>query len=226
MLKWFDETKIGNSEAIYSISHDSLKSLLSTDRFIDYAAEIDYPFDSKVYSVDLLGFCNGLVFLWFNFGDRILLCLWNPATKEYKEIPKSPDDDDMSEISMVAFGYDCKSDDYKILARYDNLVQVYSLRLNLWRRIGNVEYRSTCTREGVLVNGKFHWLAESQDSSHSVVSLDISEEIFNEMQLPNEPLVNEHRFMTLGVFEGCLCVLVGVISVCAEVWLWSSGIMD
>ncbi|XP_026384649.1 F-box/kelch-repeat protein At3g06240-like [Papaver somniferum] len=181
---------------------------------------MDYPFNSRECSVDLLGCCHGLVCLWLENRDTTFLCLWNPATKEYKQVPKSPDDhDDMNQMSMVAFGYDSKNDDYKLLTRFDNLVQVYSLGLNSWKRIGNVEFRSL-RDAGVLVNGDLHWLAESQDSSRQiVVSLDMSEEIFKEMQLPKTSVSRPHRFMKVGALEGCLCVLGSDICLQVEVWV-------
>ncbi|XP_026398745.1 F-box/kelch-repeat protein At3g06240-like [Papaver somniferum] len=169
---------------------------------------MDYPFNSiECYlSVEIVGSCDGFLCLLFRLGHdarRTILCLWNPATKEYKQIPKSPYDDDndksVTKISMVAFRYDAKSDDYKLLTRYRKIVQVYSLRLNSWRTIGDVNFYTTL-KLGVFVNGELHWLAKVlRGSSEIVVSLDISEETFKEIQLPTEPLVNKHKFTTLGV---------------------------
>lgn len=216
-----------NHTVFRSVSNHSLKSLLST-RDLYHSVKMDYPFNSMKCRlwVEILGSCDGFLCLWFQVDDddgRIFLCLWNPATKEHKQIPKSPYND---EFDMVAFGYDAKSDDYKLLTRYCKIVQVYSLRLTSWRRIGDVDFYITL-EAGELVNGELHWLAEARSSSHFVVSLDISEETFKEIQLPKGPLVNKHRFMTLGVLEGCMCVLVRGINARAEVWVVEDyGVQD
>ncbi|XP_026420733.1 F-box protein CPR1-like [Papaver somniferum] len=183
----------------YSIGHDSLNSLLSRDKdFHDYAVEFDYPFKS-VSSVQLVCSCDGLVCLWF--GGKKLFCIWNPATREYKKLSES----NRRYVSIVALGYDCKTNDYKLLAGGESLFEICSLGLNSWKTVQYKFYgRLGSNQSGVLVNGDFHWLAKKQDSFTVIVSMNISNEIFNEMELPRELWENDHTF-NLGVLDGCLC---------------------
>lgn len=71
----------------------------------------------------------------------------------------------------------------------------------------------------MIFNGDLHWLPLGQDN-YVLLSLDISDETFKEMQLPIEVLKeNMNRYMFLGVLEGCLCVLVSsVVNDRFEVW--------
>ncbi|XP_026417431.1 F-box/kelch-repeat protein At3g06240-like [Papaver somniferum] len=214
MLKGF-HNRNGNSSLLYSIGPDLLELLLPTDAFLEYAVEIDYPFKSLGYAVELIGCCGGLVCLWF-FGER-LFCIWNPATGEYKVLPKS----NIHCVDMVAFCYDYKSKDYKLLAGCCRLFEACSLGSNSWKTIENVPYEFHISNpSGVLVNGDLHWLAQRKGSSDVVlVSLDISNEIFKEVELPKEPSENDLVFRNLGVLKGCLCLFVVDVGVCVEVWV-------
>ncbi|XP_026398474.1 F-box protein At3g07870-like [Papaver somniferum] len=107
---------------------------------------------------------------------------------------------------MVAFGYDYKSNTYKVLASSGSLFEVYSLGLKSWRSIENVPYKFFLLNKpsGKLVNGNLHWLARKKDYSDVLVSLDISNEIFKEIEPPKETYGS---FYNLGTLEGCLCLL-------------------
>ncbi|XP_026398475.1 F-box/kelch-repeat protein At3g06240-like [Papaver somniferum] len=193
----------------YSIRHDSLESLLSPDKFFhDYALELDCPLKSLSYTVEVMGCCNGLVCLWF--WKKQLFCLWNPATREYyKVLPKSNIHDDDVKLVMVAPGYDDRINDYKLFVCSDSVSEVYLLGLNSWRSIENVTRNEFLVghESGILLNRKLHWLGRSpHNSSSALVYLDISNEIFKEMDLPAE--VSEFDlFFNLGVLEGCLRLL-------------------
>ncbi|XP_026429210.1 F-box protein CPR1-like [Papaver somniferum] len=213
----------------YSIDHDSLELLLSKDRFREYAVQIDYPFKSLGYSVELMGTCDGLVCLWFNAKRKRFFCIWNPATREYKVLPKSnnkhPNENNKYRVGMAAFGYNYKSNDYKLIAGfYDGLFEVYSLRSNSWKTIRYLSFElpyefNISEPSGVLVNGVHHWLARNQESHDIViVSLDITNKKFYELNLPKEPLEKDLEFRNLGVLEGCLCLFVVNIG-CVEVWV-------
>ncbi|XP_026453944.1 F-box/kelch-repeat protein At3g06240-like [Papaver somniferum] len=221
-----------NWNVLYSVGHDSLASPLYEIQ--DDADEMDFPFRTLGHDVRLLGSCDGVVCLWLSAYDgfRDFLCLWNPATKEYKEIPESPIEFDRSDVCLFAFGYDRKNDDYKLAigieadgTKDSSLVQVYTLSSNSWKKSGLiVPYKFLYMKKsGVLVNGDFHWLAISEDNIF-LLSLDISEESFEEMSLPMEK--DQHQCTvigeTLGEFEGCLCVLVSSylngVKINVEVW--------
>ncbi|XP_026437683.1 F-box/kelch-repeat protein At3g06240-like [Papaver somniferum] len=118
---------------------------------------------------------------------------------------------------MYAFVYDHKNDDYKLVIAEDHKhgssVYAYTLGSNSWKTDIEVPYRFFNDRiSGVFVNGWFHWLAADKGcwQSKLIVSLDIRDVRFEELELPME-LKEEHehygRFITEGVLEGCLCIL-------------------
>ncbi|XP_026436190.1 F-box protein CPR1-like [Papaver somniferum] len=120
---------------------------------------------------------------------------------------------------MVAFGNDCKSNDYKLFAAGSKswgslcLFEVYSVRLHSWKSIEEVPYGlNACFKPRVLVNRDFHWLAERpEDSSGFIVSLDISNEIFKETELPIDTSEEDDLcFHEMGALEGCLCLIEGL----------------
>ncbi|XP_026441795.1 F-box/kelch-repeat protein At3g06240-like [Papaver somniferum] len=139
------------------------------------------------------------------------LVLWNPATAEYKTVPAPPN---KQAGGVPIFGYDYKIDDYIfVLISYERLVMaVYTLRSNSWKSI------EVGPGDGVFVNGTCHWLVGTRDNSKVIVSLDISNEKFVELQLPKEPLENNHLLRNVWVLEGCLSV-VNAIGVHSEIWV-------
>ncbi|XP_026422399.1 F-box/kelch-repeat protein At3g06240-like [Papaver somniferum] len=153
--------------------------------------------------------------------SRKTFCLWNPATKEYKDLPKSPDVHDVDGISSRYFCYDSKSDNYILIIWHDNVVQVYSLKSDLWKTMDIVPYvHYTLDNSGVLFNGDPHWISikKQDDYQKIVVSLDISTERFKGIELPKECLEGlAHTDAILVVLEGSLCVLN--FNVCIDVWV-------
>ncbi|XP_026377606.1 F-box protein CPR1-like [Papaver somniferum] len=208
------------SNVLYSIGYDSLLASSVCD-----IIEMDYPFKSDSTSPRLLGVCNGLASLWLSVLDYKYksewpiswntVCFWNPATREYKEIPKSPYAFKLHHISLHAFGYDCKTNDYKLiigvdarLSEHTTLVQVYTLASNSWKIGKTVPYLFQHDKiPKVLVNGDLHWLGIAQGNLF-LLSLDISDESFKEIELPKEFSEKDKDLMSLGELEGCISVLV------------------
>ncbi|XP_026420685.1 F-box protein At3g07870-like [Papaver somniferum] len=58
---------------------------------------------------------------------------------------------------------------------------------------------------GVLVDGDLHWLNKKLDK---IISLDISDEKFKQLQMPKEVLEKKNSSITMGDFEGCLALVV------------------
>ncbi|XP_026416232.1 F-box protein CPR1-like [Papaver somniferum] len=187
---------------IYDVGYDSF---LKESEF-DEAAAVEMH-SSKSSNCTLRGSCNGLVLLSFykkeltffqgELADRynLCLCLSNPATREYKELPESPKLDSFERLVIYGFGYDYKNDDYK-------LFKIIMQTIPYWF--------SFVVTSGVLVPKALHWLVSSvgsktRPSPNVIISLDISNERFDDMLLPKE--LSEKRNMTVGVLESCLCVL-------------------
>ncbi|XP_026436890.1 F-box/kelch-repeat protein At3g06240-like [Papaver somniferum] len=197
------DSKIQASQ-IYIITKDSL---FSTSIFYGEAVVIQHYRTTFADSVRLLGSCNGWVCLQhYNFQATEFLCLWNPTTKEYKRIPDSPY---LRSVQWPAyFCYDYKNDDYKLVYAGNTpsfTVYVYTLRSNSWNTLQTKLY-SFDNFNGVLVNGALHWITETPSI---IVSFDISDESFKEIQLPEE-IIERASHMILKVLEGCLCVVLAV----------------
>ncbi|XP_026397174.1 F-box/kelch-repeat protein At3g06240-like [Papaver somniferum] len=211
-------------DVLLSVGCDSLVSEINDD---DVVVQ-DCPYKPVRY-MDLMGSCNGLVCVWSS--GRKLYCIWNPFTREFKELPKSPIKYDEKDVSLHVFGYDCKNDDYKLINVVDHssLVHVYTLRSNSWRRGKAMPYRFSrqgmpysFSRQGsgVLVNGAWHWVGSKRDNGDSklIIPLDIKDVKFQELPLSKEVFKNNDLSMTIGALRERLCAIFDV-GVGFEVWM-------
>ncbi|XP_043698614.1 F-box/kelch-repeat protein At3g06240-like [Telopea speciosissima] len=175
------------------------------------ATRVDIPFKGLVDEVEIVGSCNGLLCLfpserlsdWFGLISPIYL--WNPAIREYKRLPDAPvGAPRMIGVTntVLGFGYDHINNEYKVVrivyfseSGMDNLifksdVTVYSLGTGKWKKLGNVPFdiRNTDTSSRAVVNGSIHWMATREinsEMSNLIVSFDVRNEVFREIQLPN-----------------------------------------
>lgn len=90
----------------------------------------------------LFGSSNGLVFLLLDCDGKTFLCVWNPATGEYKKIPRSRNTYYFDNVCIYGLGYDGKNDEYKLVIRLcfnlsglSTVVEIFSLRSNSWETI-------------------------------------------------------------------------------------------
>lgn len=161
-------------------------------------------------SVYIVGHCEGIICLSIFSGD-LVLC--NPATNEFKILPESCLQDTTSEI--VGFGYDPKSNDFKIFnigscgeeSYGERLVinppraEVYTLSTNSWRNIP-IDYLETETTNfwpdvfHMYFKGICYWLGHEQNKEfidtieqevirQVILSLDTSNEVFHSILLPD-----------------------------------------
>ncbi|XP_026377603.1 F-box protein CPR1-like [Papaver somniferum] len=193
---------------VRSILPDSLKS---SDCNINAKRSLCPRFRFTSYYT-LLCSCKGIVCIRYagSLGYRgSLLSLWNPATREYKIIPKPP-----STFGFGALGYDCNTNDYKLVVvdnldgdGYSSKVQVYSLASNSWKSNPSIPYtfpHGHGQASGVLFNGFLHWLALDRNSCRVIVSLDVRDESFRKLRIPDD---SQKFDLSLGFSAGCLCLL-------------------
>ncbi|XP_026445181.1 uncharacterized protein LOC113345706 [Papaver somniferum] len=155
MLGEFDKTS--KSYLLHSIRYDHpLSAAAWMNEFRNGAAvKMDYPFKSAGYHVSLKSACNGLVYLGLNDGREFSLCLWNPATKEYKKLPESLSAD-LNDIqysywfegcAVYGLCYDYETDDYKVVKVVNltgsmySFAYVYTLGSNSWKHTQNIPYK-------------------------------------------------------------------------------------
>ncbi|KAK9072509.1 hypothetical protein SSX86_008943 [Deinandra increscens subsp. villosa] len=94
-------------------------------------------------------------------------------------------------------------------------VQVLSLKLNVWKITGVVNY-TFISKVGVLCNGALHWIvSDDENQKDLIIAFDLSKEEFQEIPLPDGA-----RFECgcLGIIQNCLCVYRSPYS-CLDRWL-------
>ncbi|GJZ54353.1 F-box/kelch-repeat protein-like protein [Tanacetum coccineum] len=97
------------------------------------------------HSLRIEGSSNGLVCM-SSLDNQI--CLTNPSTREFRKLHKAPilRSSVSSYPQLYGFGYDSSTDDYKLVMAIDQgsdgtLVQILSLKSNVWKVFGQVNYR-------------------------------------------------------------------------------------
>lgn len=180
---------------------------LESSQFGDQAVAVllNFPPDGDpIYCDQVYGSCDGLVLML----DSWLNCsLVNPSTREVRKLPESPFkvSEGRRGFTDYGFGYDSSIDDYKIVSvcNYNNVVCVYALKANSWRRIENIPYKYLgCRRQSAaFVCGARHWLA-SNGTDDVIVAFSLADEKFR--TVPSPGCIGDE----LCVLGGCLCVLV------------------
>ncbi|KAA8532616.1 hypothetical protein F0562_032568 [Nyssa sinensis] len=167
----------------------------------------NFPFnDKEPECLRVAGSCNGLLCLvtpWLYNTTNIYL--WNPSIKECRTIPNPPFSHHFQRDFFYGFGFGLSSivddiDDYKVVkTTYINEpdkrseVEVYSLRKNSWKSIGDAfpsrVYRVYC--RPVVVNGSVHWSTVTENDTITgnvnlpIVLFDMAGEVFREIALPD-----------------------------------------
>ncbi|KAI8556194.1 hypothetical protein RHMOL_Rhmol05G0233100 [Rhododendron molle] len=199
----------------------SLSSILNEKS--DSAVQLDCPFKGPNFGVKIWGCCDGLVCI----GTGREVCIWNPSTGKYKGLP---DFVEMSYIcySWFGFGYDEGIDDYKVVgfffgdhgSGFETKVKVYALRSDSWRRIEGYTHGIPEEASGTFLNRALHWIhwPGYATSNDIIVSLDLVKETYGEFSAP-EYRHGYFHLLTLGVLNGCLCMLCNYYDDCFEVWV-------
>ncbi|KAK9733843.1 hypothetical protein RND81_04G096300 [Saponaria officinalis] len=154
-----------------------------------------------------IGLVNGIVCLIWGRTRFTHLVLWNPATREFKDVPRWPIIPDVKDAEIFGpiihgFGFDVQSNDFKILGLIDTIdgdglesdyiyeIHVYSLKANSWKRIKDVprtslDFNNLVFTDSYFNNGVHYWLArELPYIANGIVSFNFSSETFKEFELP------------------------------------------
>ncbi|KAK4280094.1 hypothetical protein QN277_011765 [Acacia crassicarpa] len=199
------------------------------------------PLIGSLPDVTIEGSCNGLLCIATDMSKDSLF-LWNPATREVRQVPATRPSKFPRSYCILGFGFSEIVDDYKIVkAGRDNVitgVKMYSLRTDSWK---NIEFGSLEGLEllnySVNVNGVIFWSAVDS-GCNLIVSFDIATEVFTLIRIPTSSClpditVFEDKFAILYLFpildnsnDGLyysidLSVLEEDIGSCTERWSWS-----
>ncbi|KAM3320855.1 F-box protein [Capsicum chacoense] len=184
---------------------NQLSFLEFSDRGREVVRKIRIPFVNFVPEFKVVGSCQGLLCICDSlFSDA--LYVYNPFTRDYKQLPRSVE----FEVQKLVFGFGFShvTNEYKVIKiiNYANIyynepgvyrrfrvpffgksdVQVLSLGTsNRWRSIGEVVYRFDLNSQGIMLNGKMHWLTRFGKyhgrRDRLIVSFDLADEVFGEV---------------------------------------------
>lgn len=207
------------------------------------------------HAVKLVGSCNGLLFVEIEYGDDddVSFCslfLWNPATREVRQVPESKNI--CSGIPKFGFGFSPVLNDYKIVRIYTSniiyarnqhkicvdkgcvhYVEVYSLSKGTWKEVeseslNRVRYFGDF--QAVISNGTMFWLgAVDEHDLHMIVSFDIARELFSFIPIPSSITPHSDSDVKLFVYENKLAMFCcpykigSVDSPFLDLWVMEEG---
>ncbi|KAI9073866.1 hypothetical protein K1719_039019 [Acacia pycnantha] len=168
--------------------------------------------------VKIIGSCNGLLCLQisYSFTSPPSFLLWNPATRDFREVPTSRTIDPRVYKHVLGFGFSAFVNDYKILRIFidsSNMiykVEVYSLSKDSWKEIKfeNLEYEILFGLN-VSSNGRIFWYGlkageEQGEWDRVLISFDIRMEVFT---LIPWPALSRNSGVNLTVYENKLAII-------------------
>ncbi|KAI9073857.1 hypothetical protein K1719_044171 [Acacia pycnantha] len=141
------------------------------------------------------------------------LLVWNPATRDIRQVTKNIND--FGDEFYVGFGFSPIASDYKIVMfGFSNhavsWVEVYSLTFGAWKEVecGSLVGITNLFDQTVTINGVMFWLGlESKWQglvAFTIVSFDIVMEMFTLIPMP---VLDPIRQATLSVHDGRLAML-------------------
>ncbi|XP_026377727.1 F-box/kelch-repeat protein At3g23880-like [Papaver somniferum] len=185
---------------IYSIDYASITSTpdLSCEYLGNEAVLMDTPFKyKKGMEIRISGTCNGLICFGILIEIKTSICIWNPTTREFKEIQNCDFHINPSKVSRAGFGYDSKTGDYKMVRIADKKesgyceFEVYKFGLQWSKTVLTFhhEFPIDVALRGVFLNGCLHWISSypyNLGTPKYIVSFDISNEKLMDVLLPEK----------------------------------------
>ncbi|XP_004304857.1 PREDICTED: F-box protein CPR30-like [Fragaria vesca subsp. vesca] len=168
----------------------------------------------------VVGTCNGLVCLAVS-SSYIDPCppviLWNPSIRKFGFLPSPSRAVKCFLNESYSLCYDSRIGDYKVVRIFmepdpEVEVEVWSLARGTWKSLSNVppDFYPDTSRK-VFVNGAFHWvnyprrrteLEEMEDFTASVVALDMVDESFRNVEIPQAFWGNRPRPLMISRYYG------------------------
>ncbi|GAU24913.1 hypothetical protein TSUD_116380 [Trifolium subterraneum] len=188
------------------------------------------------------GSCNGILCFSEVGRDYVLVRLWNPAIRKFKELPSITEQQDINfghSKLMSGFGYDPISDNYKavfVLRGFKyvdysrnyfckNKVKVHTLGTNSWKSVSDFPFVGlSVLHSGQYVSGTINWLVSTgtRQNAHFIASLgqcfiasfDLGKESYQKVLLLDDYGEVDKYTLHLSVFRDCLCLISG-----EDVWV-------
>ncbi|PIA59855.1 hypothetical protein AQUCO_00400613v1 [Aquilegia coerulea] len=221
----------------------NFKVLYSCNKYQTYE-NLDLPEYFKNKDLDIrwsnMICCDGIICLLHFQWD---VSLWNPATKQFRILPRSPlplPQIAHGHFMFIGFGFDVKTNDYKVIrfAFYAsgssksgyNQIEVYSLNNNSWKTLDFVlpinfvisdpkmPYHNGGRRGQI-----YCWMGSGYDQSGTgtihILTFDFSKEIFGTIPLPSDPTF-QFRRMRLVILREKLATITGVDKLSSDIDTW------
>ncbi|XP_009622437.1 F-box/kelch-repeat protein At3g06240-like [Nicotiana tomentosiformis] len=185
--------------------------------------KLDFPVNCRARCCKMLCCSNGLSLVLVFVPDEVeQLFLWNPSTGESIILPNPQFPPEHPSLSIYGLGYDSTSDGFKILkidVDKPYSTQVLALKSGSWQKIDyprNIDNLFSGMDSLAFVHGAFHWIGLSV--YHSIVSFNISNEVYGEIPLPDQMCHSCNRYVETGVsiLGGMLCSYSSCIDVRGE----------
>ncbi|CAI9260278.1 unnamed protein product [Lactuca saligna] len=175
----------------------------------------------------IIGSMNGLICFSYSSNHDYFICIWNPSLSASLTLPPSSLP---YTRYFLAFGYDPKTDDYKVvklenIPYYEkpniNMVtqplgEVYSMRKGSWKLIPQTipsYIKLFIGQNEVCLNGHLHWLCltdlEVSPRPQTILTFELGAMTYGQIPLPDSVQLDQHLFRvnTLGVLGGKLCLM-------------------
>ncbi|XP_012076214.1 F-box protein At3g07870 [Jatropha curcas] len=172
-----------------------------------FSHQLVFPFKSYSQYFDIIGSCNGLICLSDTYRiNTHTIILWNPSIGKSITLPLPCISFDLIYMFVLGFGFDEKRNKYKVvrIVYYikDNgskiditpQVEVYELGMVAWRSIrvkAAPKYVISELSLQIFLKDFVHWIgynpneADSNFRDLSIVLFDMSNEVFEELKLPD-----------------------------------------
>ncbi|XP_074288285.1 putative F-box protein At1g33530 [Silene latifolia] len=178
----------------------------------------------EVVKSEFIGSCNGLICAKDStrYSRDQKFYLWNPATKEQCVIQGA--DKPYYNVFYSGFGYDSRSDDYKIIiigtdsGKGPLANQLFTLKSNKWKTLKIYEKKKHSSLwdpkcQGrvmpIQVGGRLHWLVYWK---RAILVFDLGKECFSALSLPNSQCFSDLKRQNSCLFQIkdhlCLCAML------------------
>ncbi|KAL4575334.1 hypothetical protein LXL04_022176 [Taraxacum kok-saghyz] len=213
----------------FRMRHGSFIAHPSSSPDLELANFIKFPWNAEFeYAIGIIiGSVNGLVSIYQRSYLNYVVFIWNPSLSVSLTLPpySSPSPASRELYDTFGFGYDPKTDDYKVvkitrLSEPPNMALqagVYSMRKGSWESISQTfsSHVTRLTAESQFFphgrDGHICWIGSVNANRKlgTIVSFDVGEETFTEIPLMDNSMLQYHVYRDngLGVLAGKLCVI-------------------
>ncbi|XP_049358803.1 F-box protein CPR1-like [Solanum verrucosum] len=209
----------------------------------------DYGIDAPTHEVNpqsfegmtnLLGSLDGLFFLEREINNDVLCALWNPATREVRDLLSAVGikfESFFNSNQVFGFGLDVLTNDYKVV--YYNCknknATVYSCSRDSWRIFKhenvcdnrNVEYVDTFYGSTTYLNGSYYWMLRKNinfNFTFKFLSFNFGNEVFEVIEGPPHDCAIRSWTADLMILDGSIVILNEVDMFIYYVWFKQKGL--